>query len=197
FDRPPPAGEPNWVTTRGLAEITLFGTDKHVGKFHYAALSLDGAGLPHYGPIEIVLRTSMIAHRASLFIENSGWYVEVYGTKLPADSQCAWSDRARLCVIKHKSDLGQTGAGQPWESLVLKPGNDPAGRTDDFVEIQIFGELTLHACERITLHKDRLPREGRRQHDLATQRGTARLAALRDRAKAIEVNGERLKLEIV
>lgn len=196
FDRPPGPGAPNWVVVRAITEIALFQTDKYPGNYHYAALSLDQKGLPHYGPVEIVLRTSMIAHRASLFRENSGWYVELYGPKLPADSQCRWEDRGQLCVVKHASALGQPGAGQPWESLVLKSDGDPSGRTDVFVEVQIFGELTLHACERVTLYRDRLPTEGRRKHDLATGRGGTRLAVMRERAAEIQVNGQPLEFQI-
>lgn len=63
-----PSGD-KWDTLRPLADEALFPEFRK--EIRFAALTLDGAGLPRFGECFLVLRTEMIAHRASVFEENS------------------------------------------------------------------------------------------------------------------------------
>lgn len=63
-----------WDYRRRLADHALFPDfEEHIT---FVALSLDGAGLSNYGACSIVLRNDMIAHRASVFEENSVLFTE-------------------------------------------------------------------------------------------------------------------------
>jgi hypothetical protein len=63
-----PTGE-KWDVLRVIADSALFPNYKE--EIRFGALSLDGLGVSNYGECFIVLRTDMIAHRASVFEENS------------------------------------------------------------------------------------------------------------------------------
>jgi hypothetical protein len=68
--------EHDWRKLRPQAEIELLGSDQHMDKLHYAALSLDGGGLDSYGDCTVTLREEMISHRASCFEGNSALIYE-------------------------------------------------------------------------------------------------------------------------
>src|SRR5262245_57714593 len=71
-----PAGE-KWDRLRTIADATLFAGFED--EIRFAALSLDGVGVRSYGACSITLRDSMIAHRASVFEENTVLFVEKMG----------------------------------------------------------------------------------------------------------------------
>ena len=58
-----------WDILRGVVDSALFPNYKE--DIRFAALSLNGVGLSNYGEYSIMLRTDLIAHRASVFEENS------------------------------------------------------------------------------------------------------------------------------
>ena len=99
-----PPGD-NWDILRSLTDTALFG-DRVKEHIRFAALSLDGEGLTNYGNCSIVLREDMIAHRASVFHENSVLFMKHQNvkiseaSKLPAGFRAAWSNRHELCVAK-------------------------------------------------------------------------------------------------
>lgn len=64
----------NWDRLRGLADWELFGTYRD--EIRFAALSIDGDWLHHYVPVAFELKESMIAHRATVFEENSAVYFQ-------------------------------------------------------------------------------------------------------------------------
>ena len=59
-----PTGE-KWDVLRASADSALFPNYKE--EIRFGALSLDGFGISNYGECFIILRTDMIAHRASVF----------------------------------------------------------------------------------------------------------------------------------
>jgi hypothetical protein len=91
-----------WDVLRDLADNLLFPKYKQSMKF--GALSLNGIGLSNYGSCSVVLRNEMIAHRASVFDENSALFVEHQSVKisrkpyLPKGYRAAWTHRAKLCI---------------------------------------------------------------------------------------------------
>ena len=60
----------SWNRLRAIADTILFG-EQNKRRIRFAALSLDGVGLENYGDCSMTLKDSIIAHRATVFDENS------------------------------------------------------------------------------------------------------------------------------
>jgi hypothetical protein len=151
-----PNGGPDWHNLRQKAEIELVGSAEHRDRLHYAALSLDGTGLPHYGDCTIVLRESMIAHRATVYRTNSALDVsQTVGASLHPGGLAEWRDRGRLVANKLADQL-QPGMGEDeFQQLLLRPGKPENKGVDDvFVEVLVFGELTLYAFQAMSIMVD-------------------------------------------
>ena len=189
FHLEPAANQPDFNNIhRPSAEIALLGSYKHMHQLHYAALSIDGKSLPHYGECTIVLRTDMIAHRASVFQENSGVYVYRNGNKLPFGSRSIWENRGKLCLVKVADQITVTTKVSDFPKLLLNPG--PTAIDDSFVEVHIFGPMTFRSFEKMTVRKaGAKPSSTKRPR---TRRGTTDELALKSYCKA-----ENLDCEIV
>src|SRR5262249_21699235 len=90
-----------WERLRELADVELFGTPH--SQVRFAALSIDGGWLRHYGPVALELKEPMIAHRATVFEENSAVYFERQrkgGHEPPviAGYRARWADRGKLAL---------------------------------------------------------------------------------------------------
>lgn len=142
-----------WALLRALADETLFpGYKKHI---RFAALTLDMEGLSNYGDCFIFPRTEMIAHRASVFEENSTMFMKHHGIlmseahNLPRGYRATWDSRGKLCVAKlfKKIDAG-TAKGE-YSEVLLRRGATTA--EDDFVEVHIWGPMTARTFEQISI----------------------------------------------
>lgn len=133
-----------WEKVRPHAEIELLGGFRHVFKLHYASLSLDGESLPHYGNCTIEFNLRTIEHRISLFIENSAvaWHRD---KQLSPAGKATWAGRAKLCVTKVIPIL--ISGADSFERLIMKAGDNSID--DRFVEIQIFGSVTIKSFSRV------------------------------------------------
>jgi hypothetical protein len=142
-----------WDMFRELADTLLFAGYKEHIKF--GALTLEDRGLPNWGDCAMVLRDKMIAHRTSIFEENSALFVERHGIKisrrssLPKGYRANWTDRARLAVAKLYSRIDSTITRDKYSELLLTPGS--ASEDDDFVEAHIFGPMTVLTVEKVTV----------------------------------------------
>lgn len=168
-----PGGE-KWDTLRGVADKALFsGYEKHI---RFAALSLDGVGLKNYGDCFIVLRTDMIAHRASVFEENSVLFMKHHGIKmseahdLPRGYRATWGNRAKLCVAKLVAKIDVSTAAGAYSNLLLQSGS--ASEEDEFVEVHIWGPMTIRTVEQVTLN----PRTKRAARAITNRASRERLA---------------------
>jgi len=145
-----PDGE-EWDILRELADTVLFPDYKKEVRF--GALSLDGIGLPNYGSCSIVLKEDMIAHRASVFEENSALFVERHKIKisrrprLPKGYRATWSSRARLCVAKLSGRIDSPTGPDKYSQILLKAGTTL--EHDEFVEVHIWGPMTVRSMERV------------------------------------------------
>jgi hypothetical protein len=140
-----------WDVLRRIADEALFPGYKE--EIRFAALSLDEAGLSSYGVCSFVLREDMIAHRASVFEENSTVFLQRNAYEPPLGHRATWEDRAKLCVAKL---AGRIGPGMPetqFPSILLRTGATSA--QDDFVEVHIWGPMSLRTVERILMPKPR------------------------------------------
>ena len=151
-----------WDELRAVADEKLFpGYREHV---RFAALSLDGAGLPHYGDCSFVFRESMIAHRTSVYDENSALFLKRHTFAPPPGHRATWEERAKLAVAKHGEEIDATTSPEQFAGMLLGPGATP--EEDRFIEAHIWGPMSLRTVERILLTK---PRKGQRSARKAIQ----------------------------
>jgi hypothetical protein len=156
-----------WDALRGAADRALFtGYEDHI---RFALLSLDGAGSSGYGECFIVLRTEMIAHRASVFEENSVLFMKHQGVRmedahrLPKGYRATWGERPKLCVAKLAAKIDASTPPGAYSALLLRPGSSP--EEDDFVEVHIWGPMTIRTMERVTFNpRKRTPRAVIKSH---------------------------------
>lgn len=151
-----------WHVLRSAADEALFGGYKD--RIRFAALTLDGRGLSNYGGCSMVLRTDMIAHRASVFEENSVLWMMRRGIRyreldfLPAGYRATWQGRHQLAVAKLAGRIDENADPGAFPGLLLVNGR--TREEDDCVEVHVYGALTVRTMERVTLT---LPRRRRRQ----------------------------------
>lgn len=150
-----PAGD-EWDYRRSVADAALFlGFEEHIT---FAALSMDGVGLSNYGECSIMLRSEMIAHRASVFEENSVVFVEHRRVaqkrgKLPHGYRASWSDRGKLCAAKLHSLIDSDTTRDGYSGLLMREATN--AEEDQFVEVHIFGPWTARSIEQVSLSKAR------------------------------------------
>jgi hypothetical protein len=145
-----PEGE-KWGVLRAVADSAMFpGYKEHI---RFGALTLNGNGLPSYGECFLVLEDRMIAHRATVFHENSVLFMARQriqigeADRLPPGFRAAWSERHRLCVAKLAPTLGTSATTGDFQALLLREGRTTA--EDDCVEVHVWGPLTLRSCSLI------------------------------------------------
>ncbi len=145
----------SWDLLRAPVDEALFPTFKE--EIRFAALSLDGKGLPHYGDCFITLRESMIAHRASVFEENTVVFMVRRGVpfadadKLKPGFRATWEERAKLCVAKLAARVAGPLDDEARAALLLAPAPEPDD--DDFVEVHVYGPMTARTFERVVFHE--------------------------------------------
>jgi hypothetical protein len=143
-----------WDLLRKVADVTLF--TNYEDKIHFAALSLDGVGVRSYGECSLVLREPMIAHRTSVFEENSAAFLGKR-QRLQRGFRAPWADRMKLCVAKLSAQVEAGTAAAQFPALLLFQGGTP--EEDRFVEVHIWGSLSIRTCERVILQSE--PRKTR------------------------------------
>jgi hypothetical protein len=140
-----------WDVLRELADTVLF--PEYKKEIRFGALSLDGRGLPNYGSCSIVLKDGMIAHRASVFEENSALFVErrkikiSRNPKVPKGYRASWDSRGKLCTAKLSGRIDSGTGPDKYSRLLLKAA--ATSEDDEFVEVHIWGPMTVLTMERV------------------------------------------------
>lgn len=146
-----PTGE-KWDVLRASADSALFPNFKE--EIRFGALSLNGLGVSNYGECFIVLRTGMIAHRASIFEENSVLWIQEIKFKdahdLPKGYRATWDNRGKICVAKLASKIDATTRSGQYSEILMRQG--ASTEEDDFVEVHIWGTMTIRTIERVTFN---------------------------------------------
>jgi hypothetical protein len=146
-----PTGE-KWDVLRASADSSLFPNYKE--EIRFGALSLDGLGVSNYGECFIVLKTDMIAHRASVFEENSVRWIQEIKFKdahdLPKGYRATWDHRGKLSVAKLASKIDATTPSGQYSEILMRQG--ASTEEDDFVEVHIWGSMTIRTIERVTFN---------------------------------------------
>lgn len=142
-----------WSPLRAVADDALFPGYKE--NIRFAALSLDPLGLSNYGECSVVLKTDMIGHRASVFEENSTTFMEHHNVEmckahdLNKGYRATWLSRGKLCVAKLYGIIDAGTSVSQYSGILLSTG--PTTGDDNFVEVHIWGPLTMRAFEQVTL----------------------------------------------
>ena len=124
-------------------------------RVNFAALSLDGIGPASYGDCHFSLKCIAIAHRTSVFEENTLVFSEKHAVtvrnRTPYGYTAAWEHRGRLAVAKLAAQLqhNSKSADFPEILLVNRGGTDK----DEFLECHIFGRLTTSNIEQVKVSK--------------------------------------------
>ena len=119
--RTPESGQ--WDFKRQVADAALFpGYFRHI---RFAALSLDGIGLSTFGSCSIGLKDDMIAHRSSVFEENSVIVTERHEVAknrglVPLGYRAIWSDRGKLCAAKLHRSIDATTPPNEYSRLLMR-----------------------------------------------------------------------------
>ncbi|QDT99879.1 hypothetical protein [Gimesia aquarii] len=178
--------EPDWAKLRPQVEIEFMGSHKNIDQLHYACLSTTRESLPHYGECTVILNDHMIEHRSSVFIENSALFFFVNGPNIPSGHRSTWVNRTKLGTVKLADDIKEDATLKDIANLIMKCGE--TARDDDFLEVQIFGDMTIRTFEHITLRKTFRVNQERKRTRL--RRGTASENAIKELCKKANVNCE-------
>ncbi len=147
-----PSGD-KWDLLRRLADDAILPGYKE--DIRFGALSLDGHGIYYYGECSIVLRDNMIAHRASVFEENSVMFLKHHDIKcsdvdnLPKGYRGIWDERGKGCVAKLADKISAGTNSNEYALLLLRNGRIP--EEDIFVEVHIWGPITRRTFEKVIL----------------------------------------------
>jgi len=126
-----PKGEKS-DSLRPVAERAMF--PGYQREIRFAALTLDGVGLSNYGKCSIILRTDMIAHRASVFEENCVLFMDRHAIRiadahrLPPGYRADWNDRKKLCAAKAYSRIQKGTRTRRFRLVAASSGAKQRGR---------------------------------------------------------------------
>lgn len=139
-----------WDLNRDRIDGTINpnGVHEHI---QYAALSLDGLGVPWYGDYSITLRESMIAKRASVFEENPFRFCDRHPVpptgSVPPGYRATWTRRGELALAKLHPRIRQGMTAVDFPGILLEQGSKSAD--SDFIEVHVYGPLHVNAVERV------------------------------------------------
>ena len=144
-----------WDVLRAVSDDAIFpGYKKDI---RFGVLSITGMGLTNYGDCSLVLKSNMIAHRASVFEQNSVVFMEQHGVSiskahdLPKGYRATWNDRGKLATAKIAGEITMNTEPDEYANLLLSEGNTPAD--DRFIEVHIWGPMTIRTFERVIANR--------------------------------------------
>jgi hypothetical protein len=139
-----------WDSVRGVVDEKLFTHYKE--HIRFAALSLDGRGLRRYGDCFFVLKEAMIAHRATVFEENSVVFMDrlklPLTAELPTGHRALWQDRGRLAVVKLADAISPNLVEGDFPALLIRDGTKP--EDDQFIEVHVYGPFSIHSVAAVS-----------------------------------------------
>ena len=122
-------------------------------EIRFGALSLDGLGLDHYGPVSIVLRPEAIQHRCSFFHSNTLAFAADNrlgpGRPIPPGFRSDWQARGRLAVAKGAEHISPDTIPEDFPQILLIP--------EDFIEAHVFGPIHRRGIAALILVKPNSP----------------------------------------
>lgn len=143
----------DWDLRRRPADEVVFPGYKE--SIRFAALSLDEEGVASYGGVEpdgfcfLVLRTEMIAQRATVFEDNSVLVYERHGSPIPAGLRAVWEDRGKLAVAKLSASLAPDTLEESFPGVLLRQADSSVD--ERFVEVHIWGPMSVRTVAKVLL----------------------------------------------
>jgi hypothetical protein len=119
------------------------------------ALTFDGVGLDNYGECSMILKEAMIAHRASVFEENSVQFMDRHQIRvadanaIPRGYSAPWEDRNQLCTAKSAAGITRETRPEDHPGLLLAQGK--TSEDEIYVEVHIFGPMTVRTFEKVVI----------------------------------------------
>lgn len=153
-----------WDKLRRIADTTVF--PGYEDKIRFAALSLDGVSILSYGDCFLVCSDKMIRHRATVFEENTTMFVLRHFKPSGVDTnveeildghRATFEARAALCVAKLADRVKSGATPVDHVGLLVRPGKDSGD--DEFVEVNIWGPMTIRTFSRVILQRKRVRRK--------------------------------------
>jgi hypothetical protein len=101
----------------------------------------------------------MVAYRSTVFEENSILFMKHHNIKiaesdkLPEGFRAPWDRRGRLCVAKLSRKIDSATKPDEYSLLLLCQG--ATSEQDEFVEVHIWGPMTVRTFEKVTLTQPR------------------------------------------
>jgi len=162
-----------WDQLRTQTDAALF--PGYAADIRFGALTLDGSGPWNYGNCALVMRDDMIAHRATVFEENSAVFMKRQripmgeGASAALGFRATWEDRGKLAATKNANSIDANTTPAKYPGLLLT--SDTTTADDRFVEVHIWGSIT-----RLTLEKVRARAPDSREERLTLDAARVMLA---------------------
>lgn len=133
---------------RGSVDALLF--PEYARNVNFALLSF-GSASQYYGDLFVTIRTDAISSRATVFHENSFYFMEsrsiTAGSQIPAGFRATWELRGKLAAAKLGEEIDQKTDYNAFPDLMLRSTDN--GEQQDFIEVHIYGGLLGEAIESI------------------------------------------------
>lgn len=142
--------EDEWETLRRFADTALF--TGYEAEIRFAALCLDDMGLAEFGDCYLIVREDMIAHRATVFEENSALFLRGRHERVPEGYRAVWAERSKLCSAKCGGDLKPGTPASELATVLMR--QKTATEESRFVEVHIYGPLSIRSFEKVVLKKN-------------------------------------------
>jgi len=150
-------------SVQAIAEHVLFpGYGREIA---YATLSPTGDGIWRFGPVAVQLNERFITHRSSILdsaaphLVNKMALADVWSAQASVFTS-TFEDRDKLAVIKVGDRISSAKTADELSLLLLRQGDRPL--RDDFMEVAIYGPITLEAVQAIRIRSPGVP-EGMRE----------------------------------
>ena len=129
-------------------------------EIRFAALSIDGIGVPFYGTYFLVANDKMVENRTSVFEDNCVFWREREGIDIDAAAPCGfravWENRHMLALAKLHAKITSATTTSDFPRLLLTwdtsgTGTDGCGEGDNdyFVETHIWGTVSPQTFEKV------------------------------------------------
>lgn len=119
-------------------------------EIRFAALTLDDRWLSSFGRYAMVLRSSMIEKRATVFEENPYLFVSrlrvLLNQPLPVGYRATWAQRSDLAKAKLFSKLNTKTNSSEFPRLLLHDTHDHRA---DYIEVHIFGPFNRNSVAKV------------------------------------------------
>jgi len=134
--------DPKWDTERLSADSRMF--PYYHGEVRMGALTLDNAGLLHYGDCHLIMKTAMVDFRTTVFTENTAAFA-AKNSVIPSGHRATWENRGRLAVAKLAPNLTPLTTTSDLPAILKK---DRTSTNDDsFLEAHVYGSVSMRTVE--------------------------------------------------